>query len=168
MTATDSNTYYETYWTASGFNPTGYVKPEQVRLFQSHLKQGSRCLDVGCGDGRTAGRWILASGRQYVGVDISRTAVEAATAAGLTALHVSSTESLPFPDNSFDHVLCIEVLEHLFAPQGTVCEMYRVLKVGGTLVTTVPNVAYWRRRLELLFLRYWNAVGDNRSQQAPC
>jgi hypothetical protein len=46
-------------------------------------------------------------------------------------------------------------------------EMARVLRPGGLLIVTVPNVAYWRRRLELLLLGRWNPLGDNRAVLEP-
>ena len=53
----------------------------------------------------------------------------------------------------FTVVVCFEVLEHLFAPHLAVAEMHRVLEPGGVLIATVPNVAYWRRRLDFLRAR---------------
>lgn len=50
------------------------------------------------------------------------------------------TERWPFPDHSFDTVVCTEVLEHmLFDPMAAANEMCRVLKPGGQLLVTVPN-----------------------------
>ena len=61
------------------------------------------------------------------------------------------TEKLPFKDESFDVVVCSQVLEHFtlshFPP---VIEMRRVLKKGGMLFVDVPNVACFRNRLRLL------------------
>lgn len=46
----------------------------------------------------------------------------------------------PFPDNTFDTIVCTEVLEHLlFDPMFAVSEMCRVLKPGGGVLITVPN-----------------------------
>ena len=50
--------------------------------------------------------------------------------------------ALPFEDDSFDHVVCSEVLEHLADDLKAVRELYRVLKPGGTLVVTVPNADF--------------------------
>jgi SAM-dependent methyltransferase len=61
----------------------------------------------------------------------------------------------------------IEVLEHLFAPHDAVAEMYRVLRPGGLLLVTVPNISYWRRRLDLALLGRWNPFGDNLSVEQP-
>lgn len=46
---------------------------------------------------------------------------------------------LPFPDASFDAVLCTEVIEHTADPRTAVSELCRVLAPGGDLVLTVPN-----------------------------
>lgn len=46
--------------------------------------------------------------------------------------------SLPFPENSFQSVLCIEVLEYIDQPARAVSEMVRVLQPGGTVVLSVP------------------------------
>lgn len=72
------------------------------------------------------------------------------------------TELWPFPDASFDVVVCTEVLEHLiFDPAFAMNEMNRVLKPGGLALLTVPNVASDHAFLQLLndrqpgFLRHY-------------
>lgn len=47
-------------------------------------------------------------------------------------------EKLPFPDNKFDSLTIIEVLEHLHSPKRAIKEALRVLKPGGTLVASFP------------------------------
>lgn len=47
-------------------------------------------------------------------------------------------EAIPFPDNSMDAVICIEVLEHVANPFQAAAELYRVLKPGGVLMLTTP------------------------------
>jgi len=49
---------------------------------------------------------------------------------------------LPFADNTFSHVVCSEVLEHLPDDGKAVAEMFRVLKPGGVLIVTVPSAYY--------------------------
>jgi SAM-dependent methyltransferase len=78
---------------------------------------------------------------------------------------VGDAHSLPFEDNSFGHIICTEVLEHLHTPQKAVDEMYRVLKPEGSLILTtrfvyplhdVPNdyFRYTKYGLQHLF-RNW-------------
>lgn len=60
-------------------------------------------------------------------------------------------EPLPFPDASFDVVLFNETIEHLEGrPHGVLAEIRRVLRPGGRLFLTTPNVAGIRNRLRLL------------------
>ncbi len=160
-------TYYETYWSPTGFNPKGYIKPPLETLFRRHLSPGNRCLDLGCGDGRTCGTWLTNRGYTYVGVDVSETAVRSAQQAGLDAVRIDDAAQLPFADGSFDAVISVEVLEHLFDPKAAAAEMFRVLQPGGRAIITVPNVAYWRRRLELLLLGRWNPMGDEKGAREP-
>jgi SAM-dependent methyltransferase len=56
-------------------------------------------------------------------------------------LHASGAEALPFPDESFDCVTCVEVLEHIPADRRaqTLGEMQRVLRPGGRLVLRTPH-----------------------------
>src|SRR5438105_301215 len=132
--------YYERYWSREGFNPTGQSWPELVSLYEK-IRPGARCLDIGCGDGRTSGIWLRDHGFGYVGVDISENAVQAAVRLGLEATKISDATRLPFPDASFDAAMCIEVLEHLSEPHIVASESLRVLNSGGGLVVTVPNIA---------------------------
>ncbi len=103
----------------------------------------------------------------YVGVDVSRTAVESARSRGLSARVINDASEVPFAEGSFDSVVCIEVLEHLFAPLLALREAHRVLAPGGVLIVTVPNAAFWRTRLDLAVLGRWNARGDNLSVAEP-
>jgi len=54
---------------------------------------------------------------------------------------VGDAHNLPLEDESFDRVLCTEVLEHLHTPQKAIDEMYRVLKPGGELILTTRFIA---------------------------
>jgi 2-polyprenyl-6-hydroxyphenyl methylase/3-demethylubiquinone-9 3-methyltransferase len=160
------STYYETYWTAEGFQPTGGTFPELRDFIERTAQPGQRWLDVGCGDGRTSGLALTSAGTDYTGVDVSSTAVEQARALGLHAETITDAAVLPFEDGTFDGAVMIEVLEHLFAPHDAARELLRVLKPGGTLYATMPNAAYWRRRVELLCGRF-DPIGDDLSVEQP-
>lgn len=162
----DVKTYYDTYWTEEGFNPLGETASWQRELFDRELPAGSRCLDLGCGDGGTSGVHLVSNGYEYVGADISETAVATAKEKGLEAIRISDAGELPFEGNSFDAVVCFEVIEHLFDVEAALTEIKRVLKPGGVVILSTPNIVYWRRRLDLLFGR-WNPMGDSLAVEQP-
>lgn len=166
MSATE---YYDRYWTVDGYNPPGGsgVAAQVGQIVRERLTAGSRALDMGCGNGRTGGPLLLNRGATYIGVDISRTAVAAAREFGLDARVIEDASALPFESASFDFVLCMEVLEHLFRPDIAAAEIARMLRQDGTALITVPNVAYWRRRIDLAMFGRWNPTGDDQSAHAP-
>jgi len=51
---------------------------------------------------------------------------------------ICDATSLPFDNGKFDAIICTEVLEHLEAPEKALCEISRVLKPGGYLITSIP------------------------------
>jgi O-antigen biosynthesis protein len=60
-------------------------------------------------------------------------------------------KSLPFQDNFFDVITCLAVIEHVYDIFHLVKEIKRVLKPGGYIIAEVPNIAYLKRRIKLLF-----------------
>ena len=167
--------YYDRYWLPAEERPRDAARPRLPstlppavdRLFRRLIPSGSRCLDVGCGHGRAAGLPLTARGCAYIGVDISASAVAEARSIGLDARQIDDAAELPFEDREFDAVACLEVIEHIFFPQHAVAEIVRVLKPGGVLIVTTPNVAYWRRRLDLALLGRWNPFGHVFAVEEP-
>lgn len=164
--STAIGSYYDEYWEVDLY-PEGSGLAEDVQgLLEPHVAAGSRCIDVGCGNGRVTGEWLQDRAGSYVGVDVSSVAVEQARAIGLNAQVIDDAASLPFPDGSFDVAVCVEVLEHLLRPDFAVAEIARVLSPSGVLVVTVPNAVFWRRRTDLVLGR-WNPGGDDRAILEP-
>ena len=65
-------------------------------------------------------------------------------------------DPFPFEDQSFDMVLCAEVLEHLIQSPGSMMrEINRVLKPGGILILTTPNGLFWQYIYKLMFYGKW-------------
>ncbi len=93
-------------------------------------------LDIGARDGGL--RSFLPSGVKYQGIDI------APEFAGPDVLIQDISNGIPFPDGAYDFVFCIEVLEHVPNPYGTLGEIHRVLKPGGVLVLSVPNPYHFK------------------------
>lgn len=91
-------------------------------------------LDVGCGE--MPYRSFLPTAVRYTGIDVPQ--ATAFMMQGNEDVVPFDGHSIPFPDASFDMVLCTEVLEHSAQPTALIAEMERVLKPGGTLIATVP------------------------------
>jgi methionine biosynthesis protein MetW len=157
--------YYDRYWSAE-VEPRYDPDPALAALIFDSVSADTRVLDVGCGAGRSYAPELARRANSYVGVDISERAVEAALAAGLDARVIEDASTLPFHGESFDLAVCVEVLEHLFAPQLAVAEMYRVLRPGGRAVVSAPNMAYWRMRWNAV-IGLWNPAGDALSVEEP-
>ncbi|HEX8054566.1 MAG TPA: class I SAM-dependent methyltransferase [Thermoleophilaceae bacterium] len=157
--------YYDQFW--SGEKERHY-QPESVleELILEGVTSTTAVLDVGCGSGNSYAGELNRRAASYVGVDVSANAVEAARGLGLDARTIDAAASLPFEDESFDLVVCIEVMEHLFAPHEAAAEIRRVLKPGGRLVCSTPNVAYWRLRANMVF-GLWNPLGDELALERP-
>src|SRR5208282_6877325 len=75
-----------------------------------------------------------------MGVDASSSGVDHCLAAGLRAQCLDvSTDGLPFPDDSFDMVICLETFEHLMNPHYALQEIRRTLRSGGKFLCSIPN-----------------------------
>lgn len=148
--------------TAEDFNEKRYggewqPGPSEGPRIQAILKlvgSGGKVLDVGCGDG-TIGSLVAKAGNDVYGIDISSTAVRLARAKGIKATKIDLESEdvcgLPFDDHFFDVVLAAEIIEHFFDTDTFLSKIKRVLKQGGYLVLTTPNLASFGRRV-LLFL----------------
>lgn len=86
------------------------------------------------------------------GVDIAMNKVVLAKKRGIKARVVDiGSHALPYKNNFFDVVLFTDVIEHMFDTDAALIQIYRVLKEGGLLLITTPNVASLARRILLLF-----------------
>ena len=63
----------------------------------------------------------------------------------------NADKPLPFPDNYFNTIICVAVIERVYDIFSLVREMHRVLKPDDHVIAEVPNVAYFKHRISLLF-----------------
>jgi 2-polyprenyl-3-methyl-5-hydroxy-6-metoxy-1,4-benzoquinol methylase len=113
-----------------------------------------RVLDVGCSTGYLAER-LQQRGSTVIGVELDERAAEAARRF-CEAVHVGDIETmeLPFEPESFDYVMCGDLIEHLRDPQGVLERLRPLLRPTGRLVLSTPNIANWAMRVGLLFGRW--------------
>ena len=111
-------------------------------LQAAEVTKNSRVLDVCCGPGMIAGAAVKL-GAQAVGVDFSAEAIKIAKSSVAEAhFYENDAQSLQFPDNSFDAVICCFGLIHIPDPERALREMKRVIKPGGRVAINVwqkPN-----------------------------
>ncbi len=135
-----ANDYYDLY---DETTPGGYAFVLRRQHILSVFDQpGGMVLDVGCGSGVMV-ESLTALNCDYWGVDPAEKMIEDGkkrfSSRPNVHLAVGSAEKLDFPDNHFDAVLCMGVLERVKDDRNALAEMVRVLKPGGTLLVTVPN-----------------------------
>jgi 2-polyprenyl-3-methyl-5-hydroxy-6-metoxy-1,4-benzoquinol methylase len=126
-----------------------------ARLVELALEGGPRdVLDVGCSSGYLA-RPLTDAGARVLGLEIDPDAAAQARSvcAEVVVGDVESME-LPFEPESFDVILCGDVVEHLRDPGAALARLQPLLRPGGRLVLTTPNVANWSMRLSLLAGRW--------------
>jgi len=123
------------------FYPTYLAKLERVRAYLTSLAPGTRVLDAGCGEGVLVDEFH------------SRLAIEGLDP-NYSSAHITrgSLTQLPYGPATFDRALCLDVLEHLsFDDQPrALAELFLVVKPGGELLVTVPNLAHLQSRVHFM------------------
>ena len=126
-----------------------------ARLLELTLADGPHdVLDVGCSSGYLAAP-LAAAGARVVGIELDTDAAESARAYCAEVL-VGDVEDmeLPLDAASFDAVVCGDLVEHLRDPETALARLRPLLRPGGRLVLSTPNVANWAMRLSLLAGRW--------------
>lgn len=150
-------------WSAK-YAPDGPLASRLARLSAAvswHARAGDRVLDLGCGTGELA-RTLAAAGLRVAGCDISRHMLVRAARAG-DAGHgdgcsgwvrlAPGWQNLPFESAVFDVVVAASVLEYVAEPAAMLRESARVLRPGGVVLYTVPDLRHPVRWAEWLAQR---------------
>jgi 2-polyprenyl-3-methyl-5-hydroxy-6-metoxy-1,4-benzoquinol methylase len=138
---------------------SGYVDFNTGRL-RAHAKlleavgTGKRVLDAGCSSGYLA-KPLSERGNAIVGLELDPAAAhEAERYCERVLVGDVETMELPLEPASFDVVLCGDLVEHLRDPGAALARFRPLLKAGGRLVVSTPNIANWAIRLSLLAGRW--------------
>lgn len=106
------------------------------------LNKDKKLIDIGCGDGALDYLIKIKKGGQIFGIDPSKEAILIAEnkfkklKIKKYKFKIGEGGNLSFTDNSFDHVICADVIEHIKNPQKTLKEIKRVLKSGGKVIVS--------------------------------
>jgi SAM-dependent methyltransferase len=123
----------------------------QARMLREVLRvlgSPASIVDIGCGDGAaTALAARVNPGHRILGLDWSADALRRARAHGLALIRAEAEPGgLPIASGHADVVIMSEILEHLVDPDSVLEEVRRVLRPGGTLLLSTPNLAAWYNR----------------------
>lgn len=141
MTSDPENPAY-LYRSAEPSGAHTYLWPE-VRERLKRTPPGGRVLDFGCGNGTTA-NMLTELGYEVIGVDRSESGIAVARSAFPRALfHLGSVyDDLSPTIGTFDAVISLEVIEHLYAPRAFLHTFRSLLRPGGIGIISTPYHGY--------------------------
>lgn len=136
----NKNAYYLDYLKKTRMPPQSWYHRAKINIVGSALNKlppGSSILDAGCGCGNITGPFT--ERYEVYGVDSEQDSIDfcKGSCAGIYAR--ASLYSLPFENNYFDSIVCLDVIEHLETPGKCIAEFHRVLKPGGSGIICTVN-----------------------------
>lgn len=132
--------FYEDYWKNKEILEDFSYKWSAIKKFIPEEK-GIKILDFGCGKGRILKEIIkINPGARITGIDVSKTALSYARKGFKTCTFIKIEEGkkLPFKTSTFDFIVALDVLEHIYDTRLAFSELTRVLKPKGKILITVP------------------------------
>ncbi|MGW8278661.1 methionine biosynthesis protein MetW [Sphingomonas aurantiaca] len=120
-----------------------------LAVIAEHVAQGSRVLDIGCGDGALMAALRDTRGVDARGLELDARNVASAVARGLSVIQGDADIDLAgYPDASFDYAILSQTLQTARAPD---LVLDHLLRIGRRAFVSFPNFAQWRVRLSLLW-----------------
>ena len=145
------------YATNLSQKPKGYFEGERSNMLK-YIPEGAKTtLEFGCGCGGFSAMVKDKFGVETWAVEIDK---EAALQASKKLDKVISTDAFEamkeLPDNYFDCILFLDVLEHLIDPYSLLAAMKKKLSGNGVIVTSIPNVRYYRNMIQVVIKGNWD------------
>ena len=121
----------------------------EFKVIANLLSENTRVLDVGCGDGSLMSLLEKEKGIEVRGLEIDQTNVQKCIHKGLSVIQGNAeTELHQFPEQSFDYVVLSQTLQAFYDPSKVMDEL---LRIGKSVIVSIPNFGFWKVRLKLLF-----------------
>jgi|TARA_B110000211_G_scaffold111464_1_gene129513 methionine biosynthesis protein MetW len=122
---------------------------KEFKVIADLLPNNTRVLDVGCGDGSLMNLLVKEKNIEVRGLELEKHNVQECIYKGLPVIQGNAeTELFQFPNQSFDYVVLSQTLQAFYSPDKVLKEL---LRIGKSVIVSIPNFGYWRVRTSLLF-----------------
>ena len=122
---------------------------KEFKVIADLLPNNTRVLDVGCGDGALMDFLVKEKNIEVRGLELNQDNVQECIYKGLPVIQGNAeTELYQFPKQSFDYVVLSQTLQAFYQPDKVLKEL---LRIGKSVVVSIPNFGYWKVRTSLLF-----------------
>ena len=130
-----------------------------LEIIADMIDQGSRVLDVGCGNGALLDYLGRNKGVDGRGIELSQAGVNACVAHGLSVIQGDADTDLEhYPDDAFDFVVLTRTLQATRNPRDVVSHLVRI---GRHVIVSFTNFGHWRVRIEMMFGGRMPVVGED-------
>lgn len=145
-----------------GIDPQTAAAPVLARrdleIIANMVDDGSRVLDIGCGNGALLDYLGRNKGVDGRGIELSQAGVNACVANGLSVIQGDADTDLEhYPNDAFDYVVLTRTLQATRNPREVVSHLVRI---GRHAIVSFTNFGHWRVRLEMMFDGRMPVVGD--------
>ena len=121
---------------------------KEFKVIADLLPNDSRVLDIGCGDGSLMHLLKIEKNIEVRGLELNQDNVQECIYKGLPVIQGNAeTELYQFPKQSFDYVVLSQTLQAFYQPDKVLREL---LRIGKSVVVSIPNFGYWKVRTSLL------------------
>ena len=122
---------------------------KEFKVIADLLPKNVRVLDVGCGDGSLMSHLIEKKNIEARGLELKKENVTKCIYKGLPEIEGNAeTELNQFPNQSFDYVILSQTLQAFYNPERVLKDL---LRIGKSVIISIPNFGYWKVRTSLLF-----------------